>query len=132
MEVIISKHVLLGIEKYADALAYYPISNDRACAKVHKMIDALQSIGANPLANPVCKYVNLGQSLDAAGNPKNPYLRQFVYKDESNRPGSFAYLIAQHQQRIYITSMMYSAFIVNESPEIRKILSLMERMDDLN
>lgn len=90
------------------------------------------SYGANPLTNPVCKYVNLGQSLDAAGNPKNPDLRQFVYKDESNRPWSFAYLIAQHQQRIYITSMMYSAFIVKENPEVRKILSLMDRMDVLN
>lgn len=132
MEVIFSKQVLDSIEEYTNALTKYPISNERIESKVYKMRNALLSIGANPLANPVCKYKDLGQSLDAAGNPKNPYLRQFVYKDESNRPWSFAYLIAQHQQRIYITSMIYSAFIVKESPEIREILSLMERMDDLN
>lgn len=132
MEVIYSKQVLSSIEQYTDALANYPISNDRIRQKVDGMFDALQSIASNPLIYPVCKYANLGQSLDAAGNPKNPYLRQFVYKDESNRPWSFAYLIAQHQQRIYITSMMYSAFVVRESPEVRKIVSLMERMDDLN
>lgn len=132
MEVIYSKQVLSSIEQYTDALANYPISNDRIRQKVDGMFDALQSITSNPLANPICRYKDLGQSFDAAGNPKNQYLRQFVYKDESNRPWSFAYLIAQHQQRIYITSMMYSAFVVRESPEVREILSLMERMNCLN
>lgn len=132
MELIYSEKVLNTIAQYADALTRYPISNDRIRAKVDNMFSALQSISTNPLMYPVCKYRVLGQSLDGAGNPKNPFLRQFVYKDESGKSWTFSYLINRPLQKVLVTNMMYSAFVVRESPEIRKILSLMERMANLN
>lgn len=131
MEVIYSKQVLSSIEEYTDALTKYPISDGRIQKKVDDMFNALQSIGANPLAYPICQYQALGQSF-FRGKPKNPYLRQFVYKDKADKPWTFAYIVDERQQRIYITSMIYSAFIVKESPEVKKILSLMERMENLN
>ena len=131
MEVISSKQVLASIAQYANALTNYPISNDRIREKVGDMFDALQSIGSQPFAYPICQYQALGQSF-FRGNPRNPYLRQFVYKDKADKPWTFAYIVDERQQRIYITSMAYSAFIVKESPEVKKILSLMERMENLN
>lgn len=132
MVVIYSKQVLSAIAEYTDSLANYPISDDRAREKIDNMFNALQSIASNPFANPVCRYKDLGQTFGISGDSKNPYLRQFVYKDEANRPWTFAYLINEKLQKVIITKMMYSSFIVKENPEVRKILSLMDRMDELN
>lgn len=131
MEVIFSKQVLVSIEEYTNALAKYPISNERIEMKVYQMRSTLLSIGENPFANPVCRYKDLGQSFSTSGNPKNPYLRQFVYKDEANSPWTFAYLINEKLQKVIITKMMYSAFIVKESTEVQKVLSLIERLNRL-
>ncbi len=131
MVVIYSKQVLSAIAEYTDSLANYPISDDRAREKIDNMFNALQSIASNPFANPVCRYKDLGQTF-YRGKPMNLHLRQFVYKDEANRPWTFAYLINEKLQKVIITKMMYSAFIVKENPEVRKILSLMDRMDELN
>lgn len=53
MELIYSKQVLSSIEQYTDALANYPISNDRIRQKVDGMFDALQSIDISRMQ--ICK-----------------------------------------------------------------------------
>lgn len=50
MEVIFSKQVLVSIEEYTNALAKYPISNERIEMKVYQMRSTLLSIGKS-----VCK-----------------------------------------------------------------------------
>lgn len=132
MEVIFSSPVIKQFADYAAALSQYSISEDRLQQKIQNMRVALLKIGNAPFINPVCKFSDLGQSLDRNRNPKNPYLRQFVYKDEANKPWSFSYLVDERNDRVYITAMKYSAFVVKEDKDIQKILSLMERIDNLN
>ena len=114
MEVIVSKQVLSSIEQYGDTLALYPISNNRAKEKVDNMFSVLSRIGSQPYMYPVCKYSDLGQSLDRNRNPKNQYLRQLTYKDKADKPWTFAYLVDERNERVYITSMRFSSYVVRK------------------
>lgn len=132
MELIYSKDVLSAIFQYADALTEYPISDGRIEQKIDGMFNALQSLGVNPLRNPICKYADLGQSLDRNKKPKNLFLRQFIYKDKADKPWSFAYLIDEKNERVYITSMRFSSYVVKEDKDIKEMLSLIDRMENLH
>ena len=132
MELIYSKDVLSAIFQYADALTEYPISDGRIEQKIDGMFNALQSLGVNPLRNPICKYADLGQSLDRNKKPKNLFLRQFIYKDKADKPWSFAYLIDEKNKRVYITSMRFSSYVVKENKSIQEMLSLIDRMESLH
>lgn len=131
MEVILSNQAKTELDNYAKSLTAYNISSHRINQKIENMRNALIRIGANPLAYPVCRYKDLGQTFYRK-NPRNPYLRQFIYQDKSEKPWTFAYWVNEPLQKVIITKMAYSAFIVKESPEVKKILSLMERMENLN
>lgn len=132
MELIYSKDVLSSIFQYADALTEYPISDGRIEQKIDGMFSALQTIGINPLRNPICKYADLGQSLDRNKKPKNPFLRQFIYKDKADKPWTFAYLVDERNERVYITSMRFSSYVVKEDKDIQEMLSLIDRMENLH
>lgn len=132
MEVIFSSPVIRQLADYAKALSQYDISESRLQEKIQNMRTALLKIGNSPFINPICKFSDLGQSLDRNRNPRNKYLRQFIYGDEANRPWTFAYLIDEKNSRVYITAMKYSAFIVKEDKGIQEMLSLIDRMENLH
>ena len=113
MDLIISSDIQNTIDEYSYSLTYYPISAERAHAKIENMIEALHSLCEMPYSNPVCDKKYLGQKFKN-GKPKIINLRQFVYADESKFQWSFSYNIDEENDEITIIKMTSSSNVINE------------------
>ena len=127
---IISNSVLETIEEYTNALTYYPISEERADAKVNNMLSSLYNLGKTLYAPPVCLFKDLGQDYDENNNIANPNLKRYDYSDESGFQWAFACLYNENKNRIIITKMMPANQVKEEkSNDKNPILEFMERLD---
>ncbi len=129
MVVIISTEVDEAIDDYANALAQYPISDERACQKVDNLTAALEALGSSIVTPAICTSKDLLQTFDAAGNPLNKNLRRFNYRDQSGFAWSFACVYNYEKDTITIMKMMASTFVKESVEELmRPILEFNERL----
>lgn len=133
MEVVFSKSVETSLEEYKESLKHYPISRQRALEKYKKMHDSLVELGNIASIPPTCMQIDLGQSLDKNGNPRNPNLKRYNYKDESGFQWAFACLYDQDANTITITKMIPSIRVVKEEKDngVAFIRDLMQRVDSI-
>ena len=113
MVLIISSDVQNTIDDYSDSLTHYPISAERAHAKIENMMGALRSLCEMPYSNPVCNKKCLGQTFEN-GQPVFINLRYFSYADESKFQWSFSYLIEEESDTVTVVHMMPSSNVINE------------------
>lgn len=67
MVVIFSKQVIGKINEYIKALTSYPISQERMVEKVNNLQKYLLSLGDSVRTPAICKYKDLGQTINAFG-----------------------------------------------------------------
>ena len=114
MVILFNDSVRISLNEYSESLTKYPISEKRASIKIDKMRKALEKVCLNPTAFPICKYKDLGQTLDDNGNPLNTSLRQFNYSNESKFKWCFSYINDESTSTITFIKMM-AAIHVKES-----------------
>ena len=129
MVVIFSKQVIGKINEYIKALTSYPISQERMVEKVNNLQKYLLSLGDSVRTPTICKYKDLGQTINAFGQPLNTNLRQVNYKDESGFQWTFSCHYNYENDTITIVKMMASNQI-REAVEntTRSILEFWERL----
>ena len=129
MVVIFSKQVIGKINEYIKALTSYPISQERMVEKVNNLQKYLLSLGNSVRTPTICKYKDLGQTINAFGQPLNTNLRQVNYKDESGFQWTFSCHYNYENDTITIVKMMASNQI-REAVEnaTRSILEFWERL----
>lgn len=86
--VIFSQDVTRKIEEYANALASYPISSQRAINKVENLRRTLLSLDSFVRRLPICMYKDLGQRFN--NKPFFSNLKRYNYKDKSGFQWAFA------------------------------------------
>ena len=129
MVVIFSKQVIDKINEYIKALTAYPISQDRMIEKVNNLRKFLLLLGESVRVPAICKYRDLGQTMNASGQPLNRSLRQVTYKDESGFQWTFACHYNYENDTITIVKMMASNQIREEVENAtRSILGFWERL----
>lgn len=130
MVVIFSKQVIGKINEYIKALTSYPISQERMVEKVNNLQKYLLSLGDSVRTPAICKYKDLGQTINAFGQPLNTNLRQVNYKDESGFQWTFSCHYNYENDTITIVKMMASNQI-REAVEntTRSTLELWERLN---
>ena len=129
MVVIFSKQVIDKINEYIKALTAYPISQDRMIEKVNNLRKFLLLLGESVRVPAICKYRDLGQTLNASRQPLNRSLRQVNYKDESGFQWTFACHYNYENDTITIVKMMASNQIREEVENAtRLILEFWERL----
>ena len=129
MDVIISNEVDAAIGDYANALAQYPISEERASQKVCNLTAALEALGTSVVTPGMCMSKDLLQAFDANGKPRNKNMRRFNYKDESGFKWSFACSYNYEKGTITIMKMMAATFVKESVEELmRPILEFNERL----
>ena len=130
MVVIFSKQVIGKINEYIKALTSYPISQERMVEKVNNLQKYLLSLGDSVRTPAICKYKDLGQTINAFGQPLNTNLRQVNYKDESGFQWTFSCHYNYENDTITIVKMMASNQI-REAVEntTRSILEFWERLN---
>ena len=129
MVVIFSKQVIDKINEYIKALTAYPISQDRMIEKVNNLRKFLLLLGESVRVPAICKYRDLGQTMNASGQPLNRSLRQVTYKDESGFQWTFACHYNYENDTITIVKMMASNQVREEVENAtRLILEFWERL----
>ena len=129
MVVIFSKQVIDKINEYIKALTAYPISQDRMIEKVNNLRKFLLLLGESVRVPAICKYRDLGQTMNASGQPLNRSLRQVTYKDESGFQWTCACHYNYENDTITIVKMMASNQIREEVENAtRSILGFWERL----
>lgn len=129
MVVIFSKQVIDKINEYIKALTAYPISQDRMIEKVNNLQKFLLSLGESVSTPVICKYKDLGQTMNTARQPLNKNLRQVNYKDESGFQWTFACHYNYENETITVVKMMASNQIREEVENAtRPILEFWERL----
>lgn len=127
MSAIYDEQVKNQLYEYEQSLKDYPISADRRREKLKLFRLFLQGLSNFPNKFSTCDKKKLGQIILPDGNVLNPNLRQTTYKDKSNTEWSISFFpISPNKVKIY--RILKSEF-VDES--IKKIFSLMERLDNL-
>lgn len=127
MAAIYDEQVKNQLYEYEQSLKDYPISADRRREKLKLFRLFLQGLSNFPNKFSTCDKKKLGQIILPNGNVLNPNLRQTSYKDKSNTEWSISFFpISPNKVKIY--RILKSEF-VDES--IKKIFSLMERLDNL-
>ena len=129
MVVIFSKQVIDKINEYIKALTAYPISQDRMIEKVNNLRKFLFSLGETVRVPAICKYKDLGQTINVSGQPVNRNLRQVNYKDESGFQWTFACHYNYENDTITIVKMMASNQVREEVENAtRPILEFWKRL----
>ena len=129
MVVIFSKQVIDKINEDIKALTAYPISQDRMIEKVNNLRKFLLLLGESVRVPAICKYRDLGQTMNASGQPLNRSLRQVTYKDESGFQWTFACHYNYENDTITIVKMMASNQVREEVENAtRPILEFGERL----
>lgn len=129
MVVVFSKQVIGKINEYINALTAYPISQDRMIEKVNNLRKFLLLLGESVRVPAICKYRDLGQTMNASGQPLNRSLRQVTYKDESGFQWTFACHYNYENDTITIVKMMASNQIREDVENAtRSILEFWERL----
>lgn len=127
MAAIYDEQVKNQLYEYEQSLKDYLISADRRREKLKLFRLFLQGLSNFPNKFSTCDKKKLGQIILPNGNVLNPNLRQTSYKDKSNTEWSISFFpISPNKVKIY--RILKSEF-VDES--IKKIFSLMERLDNL-
>ena len=121
MEVIFSKDVERGLERYKNSLKKYPITEKRAHEKWAKMVNSLKSLGTAAYIPAVCTRTDLLQVLDDKENPVYKDLRQYNYEDESGFPWAFSCLYNEEEGTITIMKMKPGRFVAKENKQPHKV-----------
>ena len=117
MKVLFNINVKTNIKEYVKSLKSYPISKERA-RKKNKMMKALKNVGVAPMAYSICKYKDLGQTLDDNGNPLNTSLRQFNYSDESKFKWCFSFIYDKSDSTVTFIKMMPAIHVKESMQEL--------------
>ena len=129
MDVIVSNSVKTSLESYKKSLYDYPISKTRAINKYVKMIESLRNLGKSIYTPPICRYKDLGQVFDSAGNPLNKNLKQVSYSDTSGFQWIFSCHYDESNDTITIVKMLASKQIKEEyHSQVQLVLEFLERM----
>ena len=118
MTILFSDSVRTSLNEYSESLTKYPISEERANVKIDNMRKTLERVGLNHTAFPICKYKDLGQTLDDNGNPLNTSLRQFNYSDESKFKWCFSFIYDKSDSTVTFIKMMPAIHVKESMQEL--------------
>lgn len=118
MIVVFSKEIIAGISQYKKSLSKYPISKEHRKNKVKSMRNFLNNeLPKYALSCRICTYKTLGQEFDKNGNVLFSNLKIIEYKDKSNRPWYFSFIVSDDKNMVFILNMKFCDFLIENKLE---------------